>query len=46
MDPPAPSAEADRWIRHAKETLERIRTTDDAPVEESLESGEYPEVTD
>ena len=46
MDPPAPSAEADRWIRHAKETLERIRTTDDTPVNEILESGEYPEVTE
>jgi Flp pilus assembly protein TadD len=46
MDPPAPSAEADRWIRHAKETLERIRTTDDTTVNEVLESGEYPEVTE
>jgi Flp pilus assembly protein TadD len=46
MDPPAPSAEADRWIRHAKETLERIRTTDDEPVADTIESGEYPEVTE
>ena len=48
MDPPAPGAEADRWIRHARETLERIRTTDDeprAPADE-LESEEYPEVTE
>ena len=45
MDPPAPSAEADRWIKHAKETLDRIRTTDVAPRGE-LETGEYPEVSD
>src|ERR687889_1585885 len=35
MDPPAPSAEADRWIRHARETLERLRTTDDQPMDEA-----------
>ncbi len=51
MDPPAPSAEADRWIRHARETLERIRTTDEDPAPDDLESeelasGEYPEVTE
>ena len=46
MDPPAPSAEADRWIRHAKETLERIRTTDEQPEGEQLEGEEYPEVTE
>ncbi|HVF40266.1 MAG TPA: tetratricopeptide repeat protein [Gemmatimonadaceae bacterium] len=45
MDPPAPSAEADRWIKHAKETLDRIRTTDVTPHAE-LETGEYPEVSD
>ena len=27
MDPPPPSAEAERWVRHARETLERIRAT-------------------
>jgi tetratricopeptide (TPR) repeat protein len=47
MDPPAPSAEADRWIRHARETLERIRTTDDEPPPgDQIVSGEYPEATD
>ena len=46
MDPPAPSAEADRWIRHAKETLERIRTTDAPATGDQLESEEYPEVTE
>ncbi len=51
MDPPAPSAEADRWIRHARETLEKIRTTNDEPPaddigSEELASGEYPEVTE
>ena len=46
MDPPAPSAEADRWIRHAKETLERIRTTDEPAPGDELESEEYPEVTE
>jgi Flp pilus assembly protein TadD len=46
MDPPAPSAEADRWIRHARETLERLRSPDDAPVEEDLKTDEYPEVTE
>src|SRR5688500_19582272 len=56
MDPPAPSAEADRWIRHARETLERIRTADDrvsTPGDpdavsdaNELPSDEYPEVTE
>jgi hypothetical protein len=48
MDPPAPSAEADRWIRHARETLERLRTTNDsAPMaEHDLKTGEYPEVSE
>ena len=47
MDPPTPGAEADRWVRHARETLDRIRTADeraDEPVSENLASGEYPEV--
>src|SRR5512132_3136111 len=47
MDPPAPSAEADRWIRHARETLERLRTTDDSPMDEAdLKSDEFPEVSE
>ncbi len=46
MDPPAPSAEADRWIRHARETLERIKTTDEPAAGEQLESEEYPEVSE
>ena len=48
MDPPAPSAEADRWIRHARETLERLRSTDDSPpaVDQELKSDEFPEVTE
>jgi tetratricopeptide (TPR) repeat protein len=46
MDPPAPSAEADRWIRHARETLERLRNTDEPPAEEDLKSDEFPEVTE
>jgi hypothetical protein len=46
MDPPAPSAEADRWIRHARETLERLRTTDDPQAAEELKGEEYPEVSD
>jgi hypothetical protein len=47
MDPPAPSAEADRWIRHARETLERLRTTDEPqdPGEEPHVE-EFPEVSD
>lgn len=48
MDPPAPSAEADRWVRHARETLDQIRTSDEkgpAPVGD-LETGEYPEVSE
>jgi len=46
MDPPAPSAEADRWIRHARETLERLRNTDEPPVEQELKTDEFPEVTE
>ena len=46
MDPPAPSAEADRWIRHARETLERLRTTDDPQAAEELKGEEYPEVSE
>ena len=46
MDPPAPSAEADRWIRHARETLERLRTTDQAVEAEELKTDEFPEVTE
>lgn len=46
MDPPAPSAEADRWIRHARETLERLRNTDEPPVEDVLKTDEFPEVTE
>jgi Flp pilus assembly protein TadD len=47
MDPPAPSAEADRWIRHARETLERLRTTDDPAVREPVLDGEeLPEVSE
>jgi Flp pilus assembly protein TadD len=46
MDPPAPSAEADRWIRHARETLERLRTTDEPVETEELKSDEFPEVTE
>ena len=46
MDPPAPSAEADRWIRHARETLERIKTTDEPTPGDQLESEEYPEVSE
>jgi len=47
MDPPAPSAEADRWVRHARETLDQIRTAGDEPDSEGdLESGEFPEVAD
>jgi Flp pilus assembly protein TadD len=46
MDPPPPSAEAERWVKHAKETLERIRTTPAAAEGGPLESGEYPEVSE
>ncbi len=47
MDPPAPSAEADRWIRHARETLERIRTADDeSPAGTELQNEEFPEVSE
>jgi len=47
MDPPPPSAEAERWVRHARDTLERIRTTPAAAGEGgALASGEYPEVSE
>ena len=47
MDPPPPSAEAERWVKHAKETLERIRTTPAAAETDGpLASGEYPEVSE
>ncbi len=47
MDPPAPSAEADRWIRHARETLERLRTTDEPVMDtEHAKSDEFPEVSE
>ena len=52
MDPPAPSAEADRWVRHARGTLDQIRTSDEGVAEEKesnvgeLETDEYPEVTE
>jgi len=52
MDPPAPSAEADRWVRHARETLDQIRTSGEGGAEEKessvgeLETDEYPEVTE
>lgn len=48
MDPPSPSAEADRWIRHARETLERLRTTDQPPPAPPAEISheELPEVAD
>lgn|SRR5689334_1491324 len=46
MDPPAPSAEADRWIRHARETLERLKTTGDPAPTESITTEEYPEVSE
>jgi len=51
MDPPAPSAEADRWIRHARETLEQIRTDGnttqpDQMEPEAMESRDYPEVSE
>ena len=44
MDPPPPSAEAERWVRHARETLERIRATP-AGVEGAPVAGSgYPKV--
>lgn len=47
MDPPPPSAEAERWVRHARDTLERLRTTPAAAGEGGpLGSGEYPEVSE
>jgi Flp pilus assembly protein TadD len=47
MDPPPPSAEAERWVKHARETLEKLRTEPE-PAEPGapLESGEYPEVSE
>jgi Flp pilus assembly protein TadD len=46
MDPPPPSAEAERWVKHARETLERVRSTPAAMDGGPLESGEYPEVSE
>jgi Flp pilus assembly protein TadD len=46
MDPPPPSAEAERWVRHARETLERIRTTPATADGGALGSAEYPEVSE
>ena len=46
MDPPPPSAEAERWVRHARETLERIRTSPAAAESGPVGSGEYPEVSE
>jgi tetratricopeptide (TPR) repeat protein len=47
MDPPPPSAEAERWVRHARDTLERIRSTPAAAGEGGpVASGEYPEVSE
>jgi Flp pilus assembly protein TadD len=51
MDPPAPSAEADRWIRHARETLEQIRNDGISPESDEMESEtmeprDYPEVSE
>jgi tetratricopeptide (TPR) repeat protein len=46
MDPPPPSAEAERWVKHAKETLERIRSTPAGTDGGPLASGEYPEVSE
>lgn len=46
MDPPAPSAEADRWIRHARETLERLRSPEAQPETQELKTDEYPEVSE
>jgi Flp pilus assembly protein TadD, contains TPR repeats len=46
MDPPPPSAEAERWVKHAKETLERIRSTSAGTDGGPVASGEYPEVSE
>ena len=46
MDPPPPSAEAERWVKHARKTLERVRSTPAAMDGGPLESGEYPEVSE
>jgi len=46
MDPPPPSAEAERWVKHARETLERIRNTPAVMDGGPLASGEYPEVSE
>ncbi len=45
MDPPPPSAEAERWVKHAKETLERIRSTPADSGGGPLASDEYPEAS-
>ena len=51
LDPPAPSAEADRWIRHARETIEQIRTDGTPPAApelepEAIEPSDYPEASE
>ena len=48
MDPPPPSAEAERWVKHARETLDRLRTEPEEAAQPGapLESGEYPEVSE
>jgi Flp pilus assembly protein TadD len=47
MDPPPQSAEAERWVKHARETLERLRTEPEpAQPGAPLDSGEYPEVSE
>ena len=44
MDPPPPSAEAERWVKHARETLERIRATPAGVEDAPLAGSEYPKV--
>jgi Flp pilus assembly protein TadD len=44
MDPPPPSAEAERWVRHARETLERIRATPAGVQGAPVAGSEYPKV--
>jgi Flp pilus assembly protein TadD len=44
MDPPPPSAEAERWVRHARETLERIRATPAGVEGAPVAGSEYPKV--
>jgi len=46
MDPPPTSAEAERWVKHAKETLEQIRSTPTGTDGGPLASGEDPEVSE